>query len=129
MVLAAQHLTQGSLDGVTAALPAGPVTELDLMWLFGLPDDRPATVQLQPGELAAAVAGHDAIADPAARDSDRLWWNWSRMRAGVSAGNEDTDTVAVMPWVVPRLAELLGRDLVSEPSDTGAREGLLRALN
>ena len=129
MVLAAQHLTQGSLDGVTAILRAGPVTELDLMWLFGRVDDRPAVVELRPGELAAAVARHDAIADPAARDADRVWWNWSRMPAGVSAGNGEPGTVAVMPWVVPRLAELLGRDLVSEPATGGARAALLRVLS
>ena len=128
MVLAAQHLTQGSLDGVTAVLQAGPVTELDLMWLFGVVDDRPAVVELRPGELAAAVARHDAIADPGARDADRVWWNWSRMPAGVSAGNGEPGTVAVMPWVVPRLAEVLGRDLVSEPASGGARAALLRAL-
>jgi hypothetical protein len=128
MVLAAQHLTQGSLDGVTAVLRAGPVTELDLMWLFGVVDDRPAVVELRPGELAAAVARHDAIADPGARGADRVWWNWSRMPAGVSAGSGEAETVAVMPWVVPRLAELLGRDPVSEPARGGARAALLRVL-
>jgi 2',3'-cyclic-nucleotide 2'-phosphodiesterase (5'-nucleotidase family) len=128
MVLAAQHLTQGSLDGVTAALPAGPVTELDLMWLFAVADDRPAIVELRPGELAAAVAGHDAISDPRARDADRVWWNWSRMPAGVSVGPGEPESVAVMPWVVPRLGELLGRDLVSEAATTGARAALLRTL-
>ena len=129
MVMAAQHLTQGPLDGVTAILRAGPVTELDLMWLFGVVDDRPAVVQLRPGELAGAVARHDAIADPAARDADRVWWNWSRMPAGVSAGNGEPETVAVMPWVAPRLAELLGRELVSEPASGGARAALLRVLS
>jgi 2',3'-cyclic-nucleotide 2'-phosphodiesterase (5'-nucleotidase family) len=129
MVLAAQHLTQGSLDGVTAVLQAGPVSELDLMWLFGVVDDRPAVIELRPGELAAAVARHDAIADPEARDADRVWWNWSRMRAGVSAGNGEPRTVAVVPWVVPRLAELLGRDLASEPAGEGARSALLRVLS
>ncbi|HJU00633.1 MAG TPA: hypothetical protein VJ966_05430, partial [Actinomycetes bacterium] len=128
MVLAAQHLTQGTLDGVTAMLWAGPVTELDLRWLFGVADDRPAVVELRPGELAAAVARHQAIADPAARDADRVWWNWSRMPAGISAGNGDPETVAVVPWVVPRLAELLGRELVSEPASGGARAALLRVL-
>ena len=128
MVLAAQHLTQGSLDGVTAALPAGPVTELDLMWLFALADDRPVSVELHPGEFQDAVAGHDAISDPQARHADRVWWNWSRMPAGVSVGPGQPHTVAVMPWVVPRLGELLGRDLVTEPATTGAREALLRTL-
>jgi hypothetical protein len=129
MVLAAQHLTQGSLDGVTAALPAGPVTELDLMWLFALADDRPVTVELRQGELQAAVARHDAIADPRALPADRVWWNWSRMPAGVSLGPGEPGSVAVMPWVVPRLAELLGRDLATEPATTGARQALLRALD
>jgi hypothetical protein len=128
MVLAAQHLTQGSLDGVTAALHAGPVTELDLMWLFALADDRPVTVELRQGELQAAVARHDAISDPSARTADRVWWNWSRMPAGVSLGSGEPDSVAVVPWVVPRLAELLGRDLATEPATTGARAALLRAL-
>ena len=129
MVLAAQHLTQGSLDGVTAALPAGPVTELDLMWLFALADDRPVTVELRKGELQAAVARHDAIADPRALPADRVWWNWSRMPAGVSLGPGEPGSVAVMPWVVPRLAGLLGRDLATEPATTGARQALLRALD
>jgi 2',3'-cyclic-nucleotide 2'-phosphodiesterase (5'-nucleotidase family) len=128
MVLAAQHLTQGSLDGVTAAIRAGPVTELDLMWLFAVADDRPAVVELRSGELAAMVARHDAIADPRARDADRVWWNWSRMPAGVSVGDGAPDSVAVMPWVVPRLAELLERDLVAELASTGARTALLRVL-
>jgi len=128
MVLAAQHLTQGTLDGVTAALRAGPVTELDLMWLFALADDRPATVELRPGEFATVVARHEATADPTARDADRVWWNWSRMPAGVSAGTADPDAVAVMPWVVPRLAELLDRDLATELAPTGARTALLRTL-
>ena len=128
MVLAAQHLTQGSLDGVTAMLRAGPVTELDLMWLFGVVDDRPAVVELRPGELAAAATRHDAIADPGARDADRVWWNWSRMPAGLSAGNGEPETVAVVPWALPRLAELLGRDLVGEPASGGARAALLRVL-
>jgi hypothetical protein len=39
--------------------------------------------------------------------------------AGASAGTGDPDSVAVMPWVVPRLAELLGRDLAAEPATTG----------
>jgi hypothetical protein len=128
MVLAAQHLTQGSLDGVTAAIQAGPVNELDLMWLFALADDRPAVVELRPGEFAAMVARHDAIADPATRDADWVWWNWSRMPAGVSVGDGDPEEVAVMPWVVPRLAELLERDLVAELAATGARTALLRVL-
>jgi hypothetical protein len=128
LVLAAQHLTQGSLDGATAALGPGPVSELELLWLFALADDRPVTVELRPGELAAAVARHDAIADPDASHHDRVWWNWSRMPAGLSAGAGEPGSVAVMPWVVPRLGELLGREPVGEPATTGARAALLRVL-
>ena len=104
------------------------MTELDLMWLFALADDRPAVVELRPGEFSTMVARHDAIADPAASDADRVWWNWSRMPAGASVRSGEPDSVAVMPWVVPRLAELLERDLVAELAATGARAALLRTL-
>ena len=40
----------------------------------------------------------------------------------MSAGTGDPDSVAVMPWVVPRLGELLGRDPAAEPAATGTRE-------
>jgi hypothetical protein len=40
----------------------------------------------------------------------------------------DPDAVAVMPWVVARLAELLDRDLVTELAATGALTALLRVL-
>jgi hypothetical protein len=45
-----------------------------------------------------------------------------------AALREAGGTDAVMPWVVPRLAELLGRDLAGEPASGGARAGLLRVL-
>src|SRR5438270_2297328 len=45
-VPAAQHTTQGALDGAVAALSAGPVTQLDLLRLFGYLDDRLAVVPL-----------------------------------------------------------------------------------
>jgi hypothetical protein len=99
------------------------------MWLFALADDRPAILELRPDELASLVARHDAVTDPGARDADQVWWNWSRMPAGVSAGPGDPDTAAVMPWVVPRLSELLGRDLAAEPAATGARAALVRVLS
>ena len=50
------------------------------------------------------------------------------MSAGVSAGAGAPRSLAVMPWVVPRLGELLGRELASEPAATGARAALLRVL-
>jgi hypothetical protein len=50
------------------------------------------------------------------------------MPAGVSSRRADPSTVAVLPFVVPRLAELLGRDLVGEPAGTGARDALADVL-
>ena len=46
--------------------------------------------------------------------------------AGTPAGH--AHVFAVMPWVAPRLAELLDRDLVTESAPTGARTALLRTL-
>ena len=125
--LAGQHATQGALDGVVAALPAGPVTRLDLARLFPY-DDRPAVAELHPGELAAVVAAHDAHADPLASGSDGLWWNWARMRAGVAAGTAEPRTVALVPFAVPRLGELLGRELISRRVDVSLGETLLRVV-
>ena len=83
MVLAAQHLTQGSLDGVTAALPAGPVTELDLMWLFAVADDlvtEPATTGAREA-LLRTLCPTLGVADCRrlfARDMTRIsgGWRW-----------------------------------------------------
>ena len=104
------------------------MTELDLMWLFAVADDRPAVVELRPASSRGRRRSAQRDRRPGRRDADRVWWNWSRMPAGVSAGTADLDAVAVMPWVVPRLAELLDRDLVTEPAATGARTALLRVL-
>src|ERR671923_146575 len=60
--------------GATAALCAGPVTELDLVRLFDVPDDRPVVVEVGEGELRAAVHAHAATANPGARDADDEWW-------------------------------------------------------
>jgi hypothetical protein len=59
----------------------------------------------------------------------RLYSNdWCRMPAGTSTDSADPRTVAVLPHIVPRLGELLGRDLVSEPAPIGARAGLIQTL-
>jgi hypothetical protein len=128
LVLASQHHAQAPLDGAVAALRVGPVTELDLMSLFPYTDDRPAVVELRSGELAAVVAAHDATSDPRARNADQVWWNWCRMPAGKSAAVEEPGTLAVISWVVPRLAELLQREPASQPATSGARAALLAAL-
>ena len=127
-VLAGQHATQGALDGAVAGLAAGPITRLDLMRLFGYDDDRPVVVRLRPGQLQALVDSHDAVTSPRARHGDDVWWNWCRMPAGVSVVDDRAVTVAVMPYIVPRLRELVGHDLLVEPCDTGARDALVRVL-
>jgi 2',3'-cyclic-nucleotide 2'-phosphodiesterase (5'-nucleotidase family) len=128
LVFASQHTTQGALDGAVAALPAGPVSRLDVTRLFGFDDDRPAVVHCAPGEFRTAVEAHNAVSDPTSTAADRIWWNWCRMPAGTSTDSADPRTVAVLPHILPRLAELLGRDLVSEPAPIGARAGLIQTL-
>jgi hypothetical protein len=129
LVFAAQHTTQGALDGTVAALPAGPISRLDVTRLFGAPDDRPAVVHLGPGEFDAAVAAHNAVTDPVRHDTDQIWWNWCRMPAGVSAGTASPRTVAVLPHIVPRLSEVLDRPIATEPATGGARAGLIHTLS
>jgi hypothetical protein len=128
IVPASQHTTQGALDGAVAALPAGPVTHLDLARLFGNLDDRPALVSLRPGEFPAVMARLNDIADPRTTAADHVWWNWCRMPNGVSAVRGDPRTVAVLPHMVPRLAELLCRDLDHDLATVGARQALATAL-
>jgi hypothetical protein len=40
----------------------------------------------------------------------------------------DRGTVAVLPFVVPRLAHLVDRDLAGEPAGIGVRDALVRVL-
>jgi hypothetical protein len=129
LVFGGQHATQAPLDGAVAALGPGPVSELDLFRLFPYDDDRPVVVELRPEELAAAVRAHDAVTDPDNRDGDHVWWNSIRMRAGVSATGPTPASVAVMPFILGRLGELLGRELAGEPAATGGRQAVLRALS
>jgi 2',3'-cyclic-nucleotide 2'-phosphodiesterase (5'-nucleotidase family) len=127
-VPAAQHTTQGAVDGAVAALPAGPVTELDLARLFGQVDDRPAVAQLRRGEFGTLLRTWAEIADPRSRRGDDIWWNWCRMPSGISTGAGEPQTVAVLPFLVPRISDLLGRPVDAEPADVGARQALRAVL-
>jgi hypothetical protein len=51
------------------------------------------------------------------------------MPPGVSSSTTEATAVAVTPFAVPRLAEVLGRDLDSEVASVGARQALLAALS
>jgi len=124
-----QCANQAPLDGAVAAVRAGPVTELDLWRLFNYADDELVVAALRPGELRAAVAAHDATVAPDARPGDDVWWAWCRMPARASAEGDEPRTVAVVPWVAPRLAEWLGREVETERAGVGAREALRRALS
>jgi hypothetical protein len=129
LVLPGFHSTQAPLDGAVAALRAGPVSDLDLVRIFDDADDRPVVAELRPGEFRAAVDAYEATSDPRSRDGDRVWWNWCRMPAGVSAEADDPKTVAVMLPVASRhLAEWLGRDLDYEAASVSARDALAQVL-
>lgn len=128
LVLPAYHGIQAPVDGAMAALGPGPVSELDVVRLFASPGYDPVVVTLRPGELRDAVDAHWATADPRNLEGDRVWWNWCRMPAGVSAGVEPPATVAVIPQVSRFLSGLLDSDLEAEPAGVTAGEALIGAL-
>jgi hypothetical protein len=127
LFLPGSHVTQAPLDGAIAALPAGRVSELDVLRLFD-GDDRLAIVDLERGELRAAVNAYNAISDPHFREGDQVGWNWCRMPAAARSSVDEPTTVAVMAWVLPLLSEWLGRELGSRLADNGARDALLEML-
>jgi 2',3'-cyclic-nucleotide 2'-phosphodiesterase (5'-nucleotidase family) len=120
--------TQPPFDGAVGALRAGPVTRLDLVRLLPSPEYDPIVVELEPGELRAAVDAHDRAADPGRRETDGIWWNWCRMPAGVSAGDREPRTLAVVPFVTRMLSEWLGRDVEGASAGSSAHAALLRVV-
>lgn len=129
LAFAAQHATQNSLDGAVSALPAGPVSRLDLVRLFPYRDDHPVVVDLGPDGLEAAVRSHNALSDPRNPAGDQVWWNWGRMPAGVYATADRPRTVAVLPYIADRLSELLDRGLDREPVRTSMLATLATMLS
>ncbi|HKG66877.1 MAG TPA: metallophosphoesterase [Solirubrobacteraceae bacterium] len=122
------HGIQAPFDGVLAALGPGPVTELDLLRLFGSPGMDPVVVELGPGELKAAAAAQWLLADPANTAADALPENWCRMPLGLIAGTRGSGTVAMIPAVVPRVSEWLGRELNPEPAGVEVRSAVASVL-
>jgi 2',3'-cyclic-nucleotide 2'-phosphodiesterase (5'-nucleotidase family) len=122
----AHHGAQGPLDGAMAALPAGEVTELDVVRIFPADDYGPVVVELASGELRRVIEHHAAIADPANPAGDGLWWNWCRMPAGLSLGTPDPGSVAMVTGNVPLLADWLDRELAATPSPIPARDAFIR---
>ena len=74
------------------------------------------------GELAGGAGWFQV---PAVRPARRTPATDALPDAG---GAGEPASLAVLPWVVPRLGELLGRELAGEPAATGARAALLRVL-
>ncbi|WP_116947362.1 metallophosphoesterase [Jiangella endophytica] len=106
--------TQAPVDGASAALAAGAVSELDVHRLFPFPDDAVAVVGIEAGDLGRLRQAHDRRTDPRASDNDHLWWNWSRTPAGVSNLKENPHTVAMLEHVRPLAETWLGRQLTVE---------------
>jgi hypothetical protein len=127
LFLPGSHVTQAPLDGAIAVLPSGPISELDVLRLFD-DDDRLVIVEIESGELRAAVDIYNAISDPHNREGDQVDWNWCRMPAAFTSSDHEPRTLAVMAWVLPLLSEWLGRELHGEPADRGARDALLDVL-
>jgi 2',3'-cyclic-nucleotide 2'-phosphodiesterase (5'-nucleotidase family) len=122
------HGIQAPFDGVIAALGPGPVTELDLLRLFGSPGMDPVVVELGPGELKAAATTQWLLADPANTAGDALPENWCRLPLGLSAGPRASGTVAMIPGAVPRLSEWLGREVNAEPTGVEVRSAVASVL-
>jgi 2',3'-cyclic-nucleotide 2'-phosphodiesterase (5'-nucleotidase family) len=122
------HGIQAPFDGVLAALGPGPVTELDLLRLFGSPGMDPVVVELGPGELDAAAAAQWRLADPANLAGDALPDNWCRMPLGLSAGAHGPGTVAMIPSAVPRVSEWLGREVNADSAGVEVRSAVASAL-
>jgi 2',3'-cyclic-nucleotide 2'-phosphodiesterase (5'-nucleotidase family) len=122
----AHHGAQAPFDGAMAEIPAGPISELDVVRLFPSDDYGPVTVELGPGELRRVVEHHAAIADPANRAGDDLWWNWCRLPAAVDSSTPDPRSVAMVAGNVPLLSDWLDRELVARPSPVPAREAFIR---
>jgi 2',3'-cyclic-nucleotide 2'-phosphodiesterase (5'-nucleotidase family) len=127
-VMPAFHGIQAPLDGAIAALGPGSISELDVLRPFASPDYDPVVVELRPGELGEAVERYWTTAHPANTAADQWWWNWCRMPAGTSIGTAAPASVAVIPGVVPHLAEWLGRDLDAEPAGISAPDALIATL-
>jgi 2',3'-cyclic-nucleotide 2'-phosphodiesterase (5'-nucleotidase family) len=128
LIVPNHHGIQAPFDGVLAALGPGPVTELDLLRLFGSPGMDPVVIELGPGELEAAAAAQWLLADPANTAADALPENWCRMPVGVSAGTRASGTVAMIPSAVPRVSEWLGRDVQAEPAGVEVRGAVASVL-
>jgi hypothetical protein len=85
-------------------------------------------VELGPGELKGAAAAQWLLADPANTAADALPENWCRMPLGLSAGTRGSGTVAMIPGVVPRVSEWLGRELSAEPAGVEVRSAVASVL-
>jgi 2',3'-cyclic-nucleotide 2'-phosphodiesterase (5'-nucleotidase family) len=128
-VPAGQLFTQAPVDGIVAALPAGPVTELDLIRLFPFSDDQIAIAELRPGEFRRLIDVHDTNSDPRNTLADNLWWNWARAPAGTVASTNGPETLAVAAFALPLLSSWLGRELTSQPVRPGGRQAFRDHIN
>jgi 2',3'-cyclic-nucleotide 2'-phosphodiesterase (5'-nucleotidase family) len=109
--------TQAPLDGVLAYLPAGPVTEADLLRLHPWPD---ATVS---GEL-----GTEELRTVARTGWPEPWTAWGFDTAERAGG--ETVTLAVLEGdAAEHVERLLGRRLSWRSTEVGLREAIRDALS
>jgi 2',3'-cyclic-nucleotide 2'-phosphodiesterase (5'-nucleotidase family) len=108
--------SQPPVDGVLSYLPAGPVTEVDILRLFPWPD---ATVA---GEVDAEELGKVA----------QTWWPWSWSVWGFDAvdrSNGGTATLAVLEGdALEHVERVLGRQVGWRRTGVKLREAVGRAL-
>jgi 2',3'-cyclic-nucleotide 2'-phosphodiesterase (5'-nucleotidase family) len=126
---AGELFTQAPIDGVVAALRAGPVTELDLLRLYPFGENAIVVLELAPEEFHRLVSAHDVAVDPTNAGGDGLWWNWARAPAGTASGSKQPSTVAVESRDVLRLfCSWLDRDVTAHQSSISGREAVERLI-
>jgi 2',3'-cyclic-nucleotide 2'-phosphodiesterase (5'-nucleotidase family) len=110
-------VTQPPTDGVLAHLPAGPVTEADLLRLLLKPDDSTVRLEVTRAELEAIVAAASGV----------LWLTYGADVAGrVAAGK--TLTLAMTRKSAASLAEGVVPGREREDTGIGLRDAVRGAL-
>jgi hypothetical protein len=113
--------TQPAIDGIMAALAAGPATELDVLRLWPWSDDGILVVETAPGFGPRVEA---ALCDASA------WWALHPVRDVLHVAREDAVTLAIPAVAEGMLADLLPADAIVRRTRVavGVRAALRAAL-
>lgn len=119
-------LSQPPVDGIAAALPAGVVTELDLLRVVSSAYDRCVVADLSAEDLSLISARLRSEARPQS-EADAPW-TYLRMDPGVSARTVEGGTAVPEAWL-GQFSEWLGRQVYVESIAGGLRDAMVAALD